>query len=299
MNKLKTASLQFGLDHNRNERHTTVSQQVSANGEDWLDNNAYGGSDILRLQKNAFQSIGKRVRSIICDATASMFDVAPNQVTPYCIALEFIHVASCIIDDLPSIDDTSMREDGPTFHKRSGEGPTILAAFGLTADAIKIGSSFPKGNIMPQQQNAIVELLADTIKRMTSGELQDISAGNGSSSSYLIDKCVIDKTAALFEASLQIPAIIAGIDLEEKQYLKEFGKNLGISYQLADELEELTIRDIESQKILLRLLSISINKSHSFLRMIKRDTNYLRESSLDILEFKSGYELRGFLESLN
>ncbi len=180
---------------------------------------------------------GKRLRPVIMMMCAKMLDLSEKEVMPFACALEMIHTYSLIHDDLPSMDNDDLRRGKPTNHKVFGEAMAILAGDGLLNKAAETVSgakyNVPYENVIL----AINELFkASGADGMIGGQVMDIeSEGKKVELSYLQNIHRL-KTGALLKAAGVIPCVLKGVDLEMLKGVTEYTENLGIAFQITDDL---------------------------------------------------------------
>jgi geranylgeranyl diphosphate synthase type II len=154
---------------------------------------------------------------------------------PAACAVEMIHSYSLIHDDLPAMDDDDMRRGRPTCHKVYGEAVAILAGDALVALAFEIMSR----DINPA---GIAATCCATLARaagataLVGGQVDDISQAVASGSLELLESIHRRKTGALFLASLRLGGLVAGATTEEQRALELFGENLGLAFQITDDI---------------------------------------------------------------
>jgi geranylgeranyl diphosphate synthase type II len=165
---------------------------------------------------------GKRIRPVLCLATAEAAGGKPDEALPAAAALELVHSFSLVHDDLPALDDDAERRGRPTAHVRFGEAPAILAGDALLAEAFRLAvSAGPE----------IVRELAGATLGMIAGQYLDID-GAGRDRSELNRL----KTGRLFEASVGCGLWTTGLPPEEQAPWREFAADYGFLYQVVDDL---------------------------------------------------------------
>lgn len=139
------------------------------------------------------------------------------------LAVEYLHTATLIIDDLPCMDDSDERRGRPTLHKVFGESSAILASYSLIADAYKLVASMP----------IAVELVSRAMGRfgVTGGQIMDLQLEAPSEEKFLTT-CRM-KTGALFSLSLQLGSLFGN----EKRNWREIGEQFGILFQLLNDIK--------------------------------------------------------------
>lgn len=196
-------------------------------------------SKIVKAMKYSLMAGGKRIRPVLCVASAETVGGQSQDVIRAACALEMIHTYSLIHDDLPAMDNDEIRRGQPTCHVAFDEVTAILAGDALLTLAFEVLSSmeFIQENHVLNWMNVIHTLsTAAGYKGMIEGQMQDI-AGEG----HLL--CLEDlenmhalKTGALIEASVTVGAILGKGSLDQIQHLKTYAKNIGLAFQVTDDL---------------------------------------------------------------
>lgn len=177
---------------------------------------------------------GKRFRPVLIYAVGEVLGVEKEVLTPFCLALEYIHTYSLIHDDLPEIDNDDFRRGKPSNHKVFGHANAVLAGDGLlnTAYSILLSECF-KGKEYVSAAAIICECAG--ISGMIAGQSADILHENDETpTEETLEYIHLNKTAKLIMAALTVPTVFKG----GKYYpeLKEFGKKLGYLFQLTDDI---------------------------------------------------------------
>ena len=181
---------------------------------------------------------GKRVRPTLCMETAWVFGDDPAHVLPSAAAIELIHTYSLIHDDLPAMDDDDFRRGRPTAHKKYGEAMAILAGdafFGEALALITIHQQADCGQVL----EVVRELAGSTgVNGMVGGQVMDmeqtgVGPGTDPETLHLIHKF---KTGALIKSSVRIGAILAGASEEDQASVSEYASELGLCFQIVDDL---------------------------------------------------------------
>ncbi len=181
-------------------------------------------------------SRSKKIRPILALATAEALECDLETVIPFACAVEMIHTHSLIHDDLPSMDNDDIRRGKPTSHRIYGEGLAILAGNGLLVQAFEIIS---RKNGDPARQMAAINYLCRAIGTehgLLGGQVMDLSLQGKRFTEKDLDYIHSSKTGALIEASVVGTAILAGTGEAELAHLQEFGKKVGLAFQIADDL---------------------------------------------------------------
>ncbi len=188
---------------------------------------------------------GKRVRPILCLAGAEVVSQGQTKLEdclPVAGALECIHTYSLIHDDLPAMDDDELRRGKPTNHVMFGEAAAILAGDGLLTYAFELLSS-PSSNLSAITRLKIITLISKAAGSfgMVGGQALDIEFEGQQVSYETLKRIHRSKTGALITASIVSGGLVAGADDKQRAALSNYGKNLGLAFQIVDD-----ILDIES-----------------------------------------------------
>ncbi len=203
-----------------------------------LDNNS---PDLIKESISyAVSNGGKRIRPVLCYATADMLNINLDQVDEFALAIEFIHSYSLVHDDLPSMDNDDYRRGKLATHKKFGEAFGILAGDALLNLAFEVCLS--KNNFSNNDAKSC-QILFDYsgYKGMIAGQVLDLQAEKENFSNYskeeqivFLNNIFLNKTSKL----LTVPLLIASIQGNYKYFneLKEFGEKLGVMFQITDDI---------------------------------------------------------------
>lgn len=189
---------------------------------------------------------GKRVRPVLALSTAHALGHDPSVVMPYAAALELIHTYSLIHDDLPAMDDDDLRRGKPTCHVAYGENVAILAGDALFAEALRLITANQAGDPM-HVVGAMDELLAAIgAGGMVGGQFIDIDeqVENAEDLKQMHEL----KTGRLIRASVRGAAIVLGTPTKQVEQLGEFAGELGVLFQIIDDILDVTGSDAELGK---------------------------------------------------
>ncbi len=192
-------------------------------------------SPLTKAMEYSFFSGGKRLRPLFTLHVVETF--APNEfplAVDAALAIECIHTYSLIHDDLPCMDDDDMRRGKPSLHKAVGENIALLAGDALLTLAFEIMGSMPSA-IMTQKLAKLAGY-----DGMIKGQLIDISLSKEALSKEKVFHLYELKTANLFMAAIEMGALISKLDPKTTTTLTSFGKLFGISFQIADDIEDFT-----------------------------------------------------------
>ena len=181
---------------------------------------------------------GKRVRPTLCMESAWIFGAEPGLVLPSAAAIELIHTYSLIHDDLPAMDDDDYRRGRPTAHRKFGEAMAILAGDAFFGEALALITVHQKASC-EQVLQVVRELAGSTgVNGMVGGQVIDmeqtgVGDGTDPETLHLIHTF---KTGALIRSSVRIGAILAGASEQEQAAVSEYASELGLCFQIVDDL---------------------------------------------------------------
>ena len=188
---------------------------------------------------------GKRVRPILCLAAGQAIGPRPDPDTdllPIACALECIHTYSLIHDDLPAMDDDDLRRGKPTNHTIYGEAGAILAGDGLLTWAFDLLSNSEQNSLSPEKRLNIISIIARAAGSlgMVGGQALDIANENQEFPFETLRAIHQSKTGALITASILAGAIGAGADQRQQEALTRYGEQVGLAFQIVDDLLNVT-----------------------------------------------------------
>jgi geranylgeranyl diphosphate synthase, type II len=179
---------------------------------------------------------GKRVRPLFAFAVGELFNVPREKLATLACALEMIHTASLIMDDLPHMDDGKVRRGKPANHMVFGQDVSALASIGLLTRAYEVVLNDP--GLTAEQKVKVVSRLANTvgIDGLVGGQFVDLKFSNEDTDATTLNYIHTHKTASLFVTSGVAAAIIGGANEDEISALEAYAKNLGFAFQILDDL---------------------------------------------------------------
>lgn len=188
---------------------------------------------------------GKRVRPILCLATGMAIDdsrTTRENLLPVCCALECIHTYSLIHDDLPAMDNDSLRRGKPTNHVLFGEAAAILAGDGLLTYAFQLLSDPSAATLSPDDRLRIMSIIATAAGPlgMVGGQSLDIATENSEFPFDTLKTIHRSKTGALITCAVQAGAIAAGASSTQFASLTAYGDAVGLAFQIVDDLLNVT-----------------------------------------------------------
>ncbi len=185
---------------------------------------------------------GKRLRPILCLAACELMGGTVEMAMPTACALEMIHTMSLIHDDLPAMDNDDYRRGKLTNHKVYGDDIAILAGDGLLSYAFEF--------VATQTQNVPADRLVQVVARLgrtvgaaglVGGQVLDLeSEGKTDITAETLTFIHTHKTGALLETSVVSGAILAGAGQEEIERLSQYARNIGLAFQIVDDILDIT-----------------------------------------------------------
>lgn len=214
----------------------------------WIDELSPKGDGLHKIifesSNYSVQAGGKRIRPIIAYGVCDMLGGDTEKVKNYACAVEFIHTYSLIHDDLPCMDNDDLRRGLPTNHKKFGEAIALLAGDSLLTYAFECASaSDNKPEITLKAINAISK--AAGINGMIGGQVIDIEGAKNYDELKTVHKM---KTGALIRLSAYLGAITTECDEDKIKAIDKFADNLGIAFQIKDDILDVESTDEELGK---------------------------------------------------
>ena len=192
---------------------------------------------------------GKRLRPFLVLASARMFGVAQRCALQVAAAVEMIHAYSLVHDDLPAMDDSDLRRGRPTCHKEFDEATAVLAGDGLLTAAFELLAE-PDTHGDPAVRIELVSALASAAGAagMVGGQMIDLIAEHQDLDIGAITRLQRMKTGALIAFSCEAGAILAKAPYELRTALRGYAHDLGLAYQIADDLLDVEGSAVETGK---------------------------------------------------
>lgn len=217
----------------------------------------------------SIKNVGKRLRPVIvlefCKALEGDISVA----LPLACAVEMIHTYSLIHDDLPCMDNDDMRRGKPSCHVTFGEEFALLAGDSLLTLAFETASSAPADSQVTLK--AVKELAQKAgINGMIGGQAMDILNEGKEVSLELLKKTELLKTGALIECAAALGCISASANDEQISAAREYAKNIGIAFQIMDDILDVTG---DSEKLGKPVGSDEGNKKSTFVSILGLDVS--------------------------
>lgn len=200
---------------------------------------------LLEAMRYGLLAPGKRVRPLLAVLTALDFGRDADRVLDFGCALEMVHCASLLLDDLPCMDDAQLRRGRPAAHRRFGEATTTLAAVGLLNQAYAV---LARDAALPEPvRTALVAELSRAVGTagLVSGQSRDLLERAGALEAGAVDSIHRQKTGVLFELAIAGAGRIIGLSTERVERLNRCAGRIGLAFQYADDLldDERAARD--------------------------------------------------------
>ena len=300
-----------------NNEFQQILESTAADVNQQLDNiltDKVGEGEVARPAKlvaamrHGLLNGGKRLRPFLAIQSAGLFNVAPAQAMQAACALECLHSYSLIHDDLPAMDDDDLRRGQPTVHKAFDEATAILAGdalLTLSFDLLSNSNCHPDATV---RSDLVAQLArASGLGGMIGGQVLDLAAEGQDLAEDEIRVLQRMKTGALIRFACIAGAILGKAGETERQSLARFGETVGLAFQLADDLLDVTSdaqtmgkavgKDADRGKGTLvgllgveavrRLLAESVEQAHDSLSGFGKQADILRQTAQFIVERRS------------
>lgn len=248
---------------------------------------------------------GKRIRPILALSASEIVCGSIEDALPVAASIELIHTYSLIHDDLPCMDDDDLRRGKPTVHKVYGEAVAVLTGDALLTMAFEILSDLRlyKNPSIPRIILVINEIArASGLGGMIKGQVADVCWEGAEVTSKKLEFIHLNKTARLIEVSLKCGAIISGAGYREVEHLAEYGRMVGLAFQMVDDVLDVTStpeklgkktkKDIERGKLnCVSLYGIegTIKKAKELIKKAKEKLNIFEEEQCWMLRELADY----------
>ena len=229
---------------------------------------------------------GKRIRPILMLLTYSMYKENWRDILEFSSAIEMIHTYSLIHDDLPCMDDDDLRRGKPTNHKVYGENIAVLAGDTLLNEAMNLMMRFSLKN--GEKSLVAAEMIASAAgpEGMIGGQVVDIINEGKKISEDELKYMHMNKTGALIKVSIMSGAILGEAPEEDIRKLEKFGENLGLAFQIKDDILDVIG---STEKLGKNVLSDEESNKSNFITMYGleyciKECERLTKDSIEILD---------------
>lgn len=221
--------------------------------DDWLQHLLPGQQEspsiIHEAMRYSIFAGGKRLRPILTLATGEIFGASEDAIFPAACALEMIHTYSLIHDDLPAMDNDTLRRGRPTNHVVYGEALAILAGDALLTQAFR---TLAEAEAIPVKQRscviAEVAQAAGTTHALIGGQVLDMQFEGKPITGHELEDIHRAKTGALIRCAVRLGAIIGGAHETELALLTTYSERIGLAFQIADDVLDATASSKELGK---------------------------------------------------
>ena len=193
-----------------------------------------------QAERYALLAPGKRLRGVTVLACAEMLHGERSTAMPFAAAVEMVHASSLILDDLPSMDDATLRRGQTTLHRVHGEANAILVAVSFLTRAFELLAGNEAVSPVSRREAALRLARAVGHDGLIGGQVADLEATGSSLDLNQLEYVHAHKTGALFMVSAELGAIVATARRSEMQAVQVFAKNLGLAFQITDDLLDAT-----------------------------------------------------------
>jgi geranylgeranyl diphosphate synthase type II len=218
--------------------------------------------DLRDSMRYSLEGGGKRIRPVLCLATAEAVGLEPEQVLPAAAALELVHSFSLVHDDLPALDDDAERRGRPSAHIQWGEDVAILAGDALFGEAVLLTLGY--------RSPAVARELVAAAQGMIGGQYFDLKGGAELEELHRL------KTGRLFVAAIGLALEVAELPASEQTPWRAFAEDLGLLFQLVDDLLDrdgyVLVHGVEETR---RLADEAAARAQATLAEIDADTSVL------------------------
>src|SRR5437870_12713479 len=183
---------------------------------------------------------GKRLRPILCLAAAEACRGSIRNALPLACALECIHTYSLVHDDLPSMDNDDFRRGRPTCHKVFGDGVAVLAGDALLTIAFEIVSKAKPARRYDMSMLLREIAIAAGSQKLIAGQVADLEAEGRDVKRDQLKFIHENKTAAILKRLVRLGAMSANADAKKLRAITQFGRALGLAFQVVDDILDVT-----------------------------------------------------------
>jgi len=247
----------FDLKNYLAERKTLVETELFA----CLPAEGTRPAELASAMRHAVLSGGKRLRPILCLGAAEAAGGKLEHALPAACAIELLHTYTLVHDDLPCMDNDTLRRGQPTVWAKYGEAMAVLVGDALQTLAFETLARTPCPSVTPR---LVIELAkAAGGAGVIAGQVEDIQFA-GSPTRDIIDYVFQHKTADLFRAAIRLGAIAGEASDHNLQHLSVYGNNLGIAFQIIDDLLDAKQASSDDKPELTCLAIMSKEEAHAY-----------------------------------
>jgi geranylgeranyl diphosphate synthase type II len=221
------------------ERASQVRDEVEQRLAEVMQSSIGVPQNLRAAIEHALLAPSKRVRPVLVYLIAEPEEAHRSPVLDLGCAVEMVHTASLILDDLPCMDDAMMRRERPSTHIAFGQSTAILSAIALLTRAFGLIAELDSA---PSIRTRLAAVLADAVgyNGLVAGQEIDINGRADLVNQDQVENLNWLKTGTLFVAAAEMAAILRGLSPENIQSVRSFAKHLGLAFQTADDLLDKT-----------------------------------------------------------
>ena len=229
-----------------NENYEYYRSLVEEHLLDYIPDIDRKSDTIYQAMKYSLTAGGKRLRPVLLLAACEFAGGKAKDALAYACAIEYIHTYSLIHDDLPAMDDDDLRRGVPTNHKVFGEGMAVLAGDALLHTAFEVMAGdlllhFDDETILKRRVSAMYDIAkASGVRGMVAGQVADVENEDRECSNAMLEYIHLNKTAALIEGAVKAGLHIGGADQFMLRDLSSYAEKLGLAFQIADDILDVT-----------------------------------------------------------
>lgn len=237
-----------------NENYDDYKSIINQHLLDFIPNIDTKSNSLYESMKYSLTAGGKRLRSVLLLAACEFAGGKSIDALPYACAMEYIQTYSLIHDDLPAMDNDDLRRGVPTNHKVFGDGIATLAGDGLLNTAFEVMNKdmflyFDDLKELKKRINASYVIAKGAgVRGMIAGQVSDIESEHKQCSNEMLEYIHLNKTGALIVASVRAGLYLGGADDEMLKDLTVYAENLGLAYQIADDILDIKGNEAELGK---------------------------------------------------
>lgn len=233
------------------ENYNEYKEMINAHLMDFMPGIDTKSSSLYESMKYSLTAGGKRLRSVLLLASCEFAGGNAKDALAFACAMEYIHTYSLIHDDLPAMDNDDLRRGMPTNHKVYGDAIAILAGDGLLTTAFEVMNKnmflyFDDLKELKKRLNAAYTITSNAgVRGMVAGQVSDIEAEHKQCSNEMLEYIHLNKTGALIVAAVRAGLYLGGADETMMKNMTVYAENLGLAYQIADDI--LDVRGNEAE----------------------------------------------------
>jgi geranylgeranyl diphosphate synthase, type II len=208
-----------------------LAEHLDVDGSPW---------HLMEAARHAVLAPGKRIRPVVLALVCLHAPLSRRAVLDAGCALEMVHAASLILDDLPCMDDATLRRNRPATHIAFGQATAILGAIGLLNAAFGLLAALE--GVPDAKRSRVARILSGAVgwEGLVAGQELDVNGQDGLTDIAQVERLNWLKTGVLFVAAIEIGAVLADLSDRQIECLRRFATNLGQAFQMADDLLDKT-----------------------------------------------------------